>query len=87
MSKRLLFVFTVLMVATMALSACGPKVTAYECTDALGCVTVAAGEPVHLAYAMVINGPDATLGIDSRNGVEIAIAEKGASRTRYPTNR
>ncbi|HBG74342.1 MAG TPA: branched-chain amino acid ABC transporter substrate-binding protein [Anaerolineae bacterium] len=77
MSKRLLFVFAALIIATMVLSACGPKASTYECTDAIGCVTVAPGDPIHLAYDMVINGPDATLGIDSRNGVEIAIAEKG----------
>jgi len=77
MSKRLLIVFSALILATMVLSACGPKASTYECTDTLGCVTVAPGDPIHLAYAMVITGPDATLGIDSRNGLEIAIAEKG----------
>jgi branched-chain amino acid transport system substrate-binding protein len=77
MSKRLLIVFSALMLVTLVLSACGPKAAAYECTDAIGCVTVAPGDPIHLAYAMVISGPDATLGIDSRNGLEIAFAEKG----------
>jgi branched-chain amino acid transport system substrate-binding protein len=50
---------------------------AATCTDSIGCVDVAAGDPIHIAYALVIAGPDATLGIDSRNGVEIAIDEKG----------
>jgi branched-chain amino acid transport system substrate-binding protein len=40
-------------------------------------VDVAPGEPIHIAYAMVISGPDETLGIDSRTGVEVAIALKG----------
>jgi branched-chain amino acid transport system substrate-binding protein len=75
MSKRIFALISMIMVATMLLTACGPA--AYECTDALGCVTVAPDEPVHIAYAMVIAGPDATLGIDSRNGAEIAIADKG----------
>jgi branched-chain amino acid transport system substrate-binding protein len=48
-----------------------------ECTDEIGCVEVAAGDPVHIAYAMVISGPDATLGTDSRNGAEIAVDDKG----------
>jgi branched-chain amino acid transport system substrate-binding protein len=78
MSKRLLIVFSALILATLVLSACGPKASTYECTDAIGCVTVAPGDSIHLAYAMVISGPDATLGIDSRNGLEIAIAEKMA---------
>jgi branched-chain amino acid transport system substrate-binding protein len=75
MSKRLFALFAALIVATMALGACGPA--PYECTDAIGCVDVAPGEPIHLAYAMVIAGPDETLGIDSRTGVQVAIALKG----------
>ncbi|RPI96079.1 MAG: hypothetical protein EHM40_01960, partial [Chloroflexi bacterium] len=43
----------------------------FECTDELGCVDVAPDEPIHIAYAMVISGPDETLGIDSRTGVEV----------------
>jgi branched-chain amino acid transport system substrate-binding protein len=50
--------------------------SAYECTDPLGCVDVAPGEPIHIAYALVISGPDETLGIDSRNGIEVAIDSK-----------
>lgn len=77
MSKRVLALVSVLMVASMLLAACQPAASTYECTDSIGCVTVAPDEPVHIAYAMVIAGPDATLGIDSRNGAEIAIADKG----------
>jgi len=75
MSKRLLIIVSIIMISSMVLAACGAK--AYECTDPLGCVTVAPTDPVHIAYAMVIAGPDATLGIDSRNGAEIAIDDKG----------
>ena len=75
MSKRVFGFISLLMVLSMLLTACGPK--AFECTDTIGCVTIAPDEPVHLAYAMVISGPDATLGIDSRNGAEIAIFDKG----------
>ena len=74
MSKRLFALFAVLVLASTIFSACAP---ALECTDPLGCVTVNQGDPVHFAYAMVISGSDATLGIDSRNGAEIAISDKG----------
>ena len=50
---------------------------AFECKDKIGCVTVAPGDPIHLAAAMVIAGPNETLGLDSLYGVEIAIADKG----------
>jgi branched-chain amino acid transport system substrate-binding protein len=75
MSKRLFALLAALMIASMALGACGPA--PYECTDALGCVDIAPGEPIHIAYAMVIAGPDETLGIDSRTGAEVAVALKG----------
>lgn len=77
MSKRVFALVTVLMVASLVLAACAPASEAFECTDTIGCVTIAPDEPVHVAYAMVISGPDATLGIDSRNGAEIAVADKG----------
>ncbi len=45
--------------------------------DPLGCITLKPGEPIHIAYALVVEGPNQTLGIDTRNGVEIAISEAG----------
>ncbi len=47
------------------------------CNDPLGCINVAAGDPIRIGYALVISGPNETLGIDSRNGIEIAIDDKG----------
>ena len=47
------------------------------CDDALGCITVAAGDPIRIAYALVVSGPNETLGVDSRRGIEIAIDDKG----------
>jgi branched-chain amino acid transport system substrate-binding protein len=55
----------------MALGACGGAT--YECTDALGCVDYAPGEPVRIASALVISGPNTDLGLDSQYGVEVAI--------------
>jgi len=75
MFKRMFVAFSLLIVASMVLTACGPK--AYQCTDALGCVDIGPSDPIHIAYALVIAGPDETLGIDSRNGAEVAIAMKG----------
>jgi branched-chain amino acid transport system substrate-binding protein len=77
MFKRFYALLALLMIAGMALAACAPAAPAFECTDPLGCVDIGPGEPIHLAYAMVISGPDSTLGIDSRTGVEVAIATKG----------
>lgn len=54
-----------------------PAPTPFVCNDPLGCVEIKPGEPIHIAYALVISGADETLGVDSRNGIEVAIALKG----------
>lgn len=94
MNKRLLALLSLLVVASLALGACGTPAPAeteaptaapdateapamYECTDAIGCVTIAPDEPVHIAYWGVLSGPDSTLGEDSKRGVEIAIDDMG----------
>ena len=51
--------------------------TTAGCDDPIGCVTVAPGEPLKIASALVIAGPNATLGLDSQYGVQIAIQDKG----------
>ncbi len=95
MSKRLIVLFSVLIVASMVLAACGAPATAtqapaateapaatsapaaFTCTDKIGCVTISPTDPIHIAYALVVSGPNETLGVDSRNGVEIAIDDAG----------
>jgi branched-chain amino acid transport system substrate-binding protein len=77
MFKRSYALLALLVITGVVLAACGPAASAFECTDAIGCVDIGPDEPIHIAYAMVISGPDETLGIDSRTGVEVAIALKG----------
>jgi branched-chain amino acid transport system substrate-binding protein len=61
----------------MLLTACGPAASTYTCTDKIGCVTIGPTDPIHIAYLLVVSGPNAALGTDSRNGVEIAIDDAG----------
>jgi len=66
----------------MVLGACAtttPQATSapYTCTDSIGCVTIGPSDPIHIAYLLVVSGANAALGTDSRNGVEIAIADAG----------
>jgi len=74
MLKRTLIAVGILAVASLVLAACGPS---FECEDSLGCVTYAEGEPIRIASALVISGPNTDLGTDSQYGVEIAIDFKG----------
>ena len=74
--KRTFIVLAMLLAAALMLTACGGT-EPYECTDALGCVDYAEDEPVRIASALVISGPNTDLGIDSQYGVEIAMDWQG----------
>lgn len=54
-----------------------PVTDEFVCDDPIGCLDIAPGAAVRVAYFLVISGPDETLGIDSRRGIEIAIDDKG----------
>lgn len=85
MSKRLFALASILMVVTVLLSACGPKAAStYKCTDPLGCVVVEKGAPIRIAYALVVEGPDASLGTDSKRGIEIQIDDRGGKLLGHP---
>jgi branched-chain amino acid transport system substrate-binding protein len=54
-----------------------PSPVAFNCTDPLGCVAVPAGAPIEIGYALVMDGPNQSLGIDTLNGIEIAMKDRG----------
>lgn len=62
----------------------GGEVASGECADELGCVEIAEGDPINLAYMLVIAGENEQLGIDSRNGIEIAIEDRGGELLGHP---
>ena len=49
----------------------------FECTDAIGCLTIGPSDPVHIAFWGVLSGANTTLGQDSQYGVELAIDAMG----------
>jgi branched-chain amino acid transport system substrate-binding protein len=75
--KRMFVPFIILIVFSLALAACGGGAEPFECADEIGCVTYAPGDPIRIASALVISGPNTDLGTDSQYGVEIAIDFRG----------
>lgn len=50
-----------------------PAAAAGGCTDPKGCVQVGANDPIRLGWMFVVSGADASLGNDTKRGVEIAM--------------
>ena len=50
---------------------------AFTCADSIGCLDIAPGDPVHIAFMGTISGATSYLGQDSQGGVEIAIDDRG----------
>jgi branched-chain amino acid transport system substrate-binding protein len=84
MNKRTFALLSVLLLAAFVLGACQPAAATYECTDAIGCVDIAPGDPVHIAYALTVSGATASLGEDSRGAIEIAIDDRGGELLGHP---
>lgn len=68
----------------LGLAAIWTLVQAAAPKDPLGVVTIKKGQPIHIAYWLVVAGPDAPLGIDARRGIEIAIDDKGGKLLGHP---
>jgi branched-chain amino acid transport system substrate-binding protein len=81
MNRRFVFLIALFLVIGFAImstaQAAPPK-------DPLGVVTVKKGQPIHIAYWMVVAGPDASLGEDTKRGAEIAIQDKGGKLMGFP---
>jgi len=83
MSKRAFALLSLLIIASMLLVSCKKEVP-FACTDAIGCVDVAPGDPIHIAWALTVSGATATLGDDSKGAVEIAIDDRGGQLLGHP---
>lgn len=96
-SKSLLL--TAILIVVLAVSACTPgaqpaapaapadapaAAATGGCSDPLGCVEIAAGDPIKIGYALVTSGPNGSLGEDSKRGIEIAVSDMGGELLGHP---
>ena len=98
--KRLNLAIVLVAVLAMVLSACaapaapagdsgaaadsGGDAAAMECTDAIGCIELADGDPINVGAMLTISGATAFLGEDSRGGIELAIDDRGGEMLGHP---
>ncbi|MDH7486101.1 MAG: branched-chain amino acid ABC transporter substrate-binding protein [Anaerolineae bacterium] len=75
---KVLSIVTLAIVVGLFMAGCAPAPAAkpFVCTDPVGCVDIGPKEPIRIAYMMVVAGPDASLGTDTKRGAEIAIDDK-----------
>ncbi|MGH2786765.1 MAG: branched-chain amino acid ABC transporter substrate-binding protein [Actinomycetota bacterium] len=55
--------------------------------DEFGCVEIAEGDPLVLGTLLVTSGENASLGLDSQHGVEIAVDQRGGEIMGHPVER
>ena len=87
MSKRMFSVLSLLVIVSLALAACqpaAPTAAPFTCTDAIGCVDIAPGAPIHIAWGLTVSGATATLGEDSKGAIEIAVEDRGGKLLDHP---
>jgi branched-chain amino acid transport system substrate-binding protein len=91
--KRVLTIFIVLaavitLAAAPALAqqkkAEPAKKAEFKYEDPMGVVKIKKGDPIHIANWMVVAGPDASLGTDTKRGVEIAVDDVGGKLLGHP---
>lgn len=80
----LLLVLGIVGIFTLAEAQQKAKPTAFKYEDPIGVVKIKKGEPIHIACWFVIAGPDASLGTDTKRGVEIAVDDKGGKLLGHP---
>jgi branched-chain amino acid transport system substrate-binding protein len=74
----------VLIVTNASLASAQQTKSAPRVEDPMGVVKIKPGESVHIACWFVVAGPDASLGTDTKRGVEIAIEDKGGKVFGFP---
>ena len=79
-----LFTVTGLIIMTGSTASAQKTKTDFKYEDPIGVVKFKPGQPVHIAAWFVVAGPDASLGTDTKRGVEIAIEDKGGKVLGFP---
>jgi len=86
MKKIFIFILLMGLVGVFSTSEAQQKAKPgeFKYEDPIGVVKIKKGEPIHIACWFVIAGPDASLGTDTKRGVEIAVDDKGGKLLGHP---
>ena len=84
MSNQNRLILSSALLVALLLAACQPTPLPFECTDAIGCVTIAPGQPLKLGVLMALSGGPAPAGLDQTRGVELALAARNDQLLGHP---
>jgi ABC-type branched-subunit amino acid transport system substrate-binding protein len=65
--------------AALMLVGCGPGAPPFECTDAIGCVEVAADDPIKIGVMQVLSGDLQIFGQSGLRSIDLTTGAKNSS--------
>ncbi len=84
MFQRNFFSLFVVVLVGILLAACQQAPPPFECTDEIGCVTIAPDESIKLRALQALSGGPATLGTTQSQVIELAIDERDGQLLGHP---
>jgi branched-chain amino acid transport system substrate-binding protein len=72
------------LLAAVLLAGCGPTTASFECTDAIGCVDIAPGEPIKIGTFQALSGAMASNGLGNLRTIELAVDDQGGELLGHP---
>ena len=74
----------VLLFAVVLLAACEPAAPPFECSDAIGCVEIAPGDPIKIGALQALSGALASQGLEHLQSTELAVDARGGELLGHP---
>lgn len=84
MIKQRYLCYAFLALAGSLFSACKTVAVLPECTDPIGCVSIAPGEPIKLAVLQTLSGDSSVGGIEQANTVELLLSDRNDQFLDHP---
>jgi branched-chain amino acid transport system substrate-binding protein len=72
------------LLTTIGLTACQSGPPPFECTDAIGCVTIGPDEPIKIGAIQTLSGEVSPLGIDQVRAIELIMADRDNQLLGHP---
>lgn len=84
MLRHIFLIATLAVFCSLWLSACQPTPAPFECSDAIGCVSIAPDEPIKIGVLQGLSGGIAPGGTIQVRGIELVVAQRNAELLGHP---